>query len=168
MNDDRRYRLCKRTDLVRMSHTKTSQMFGLKPCKHAQRASNRLVPREFRNVSIFNIKSTGHFQTQPVTLILISVSSTCDLKSPRAHLHVVGMLRFMSHINQPSLPTLLSCSCVYFSLYGPFACISFRKLSRQLSAFSLCSSGLISASLVLSTIYLFMKLSFSPGIILTG
>ena len=25
--------------------------------------------------------------------------------SPRAHLHVVGMLRFMSDINQPSLPT---------------------------------------------------------------
>ena len=25
--------------------------------------------------------------------------------SPRVHLHVVGMLRFMSDINQPSLPT---------------------------------------------------------------
>ena len=27
------------------------------------------------------------------------------------------------------------CSCVYFCLYGPFNCISFRKFSRQLSAF---------------------------------
>ena len=49
------------------------------------------------------------------------------------------------------------CSCVYFCLYGPFNSISFQKFSRQLSAFSLRSSGLISASLVLSTMYLFMK-----------
>ena len=34
------------------------------------------------------------------------------------------------------------CSCVCFCLYGPLNCISFHKLSRQLSAFSLCSSGL--------------------------
>ena len=58
-------------------------------------------------------------------------------------------------------------SCVYFCLCGPFNCIPFQKFSRQLSAFSLCSSGLISASLVLSTI-LFMKLSLSPDIILSG
>ena len=50
------------------------------------------------------------------------------------------------------------CSCVYFCLYGPFDCISFRKFSRQLSTFSFCSSGLISALLVLSTIYLYESL----------
>ena len=66
--------------------------------------------------------------------------------------------------NQSSLP----CSCVSFCLYGPFHCISFHKFSRQLSAFSLCSSGLISAVLVLSTIYLFMKVSFRHDIILCG
>ena len=49
--------------------------------------------------------------------------------------------------------------CVCFSLYGCFNCISFHKFSRQLSAFSLCSSGLISALLVLSAIYLFMNQS---------
>ena len=31
--------------------------------------------------------------------------------------------------------SLLFCSCVYFCLYGPFNCISFRKFSRQLSVF---------------------------------
>ena len=46
----------------------------------------------------------------------------------------------------------LFCSCVYFCLHGPFHCVSFHKLSQQLSAFSLCSSGLIAAILVLSTI----------------
>ena len=46
---------------------------------------------------------------------------------------------------------LLFCSCACFCLYGSFNCISFHKFSRQLPAFSLCSSGLISALLVLST-----------------
>ena len=64
--------------------------------------------------------------------------------------------------------SFLFCSCVYFCLYGPFNCISFHKFSRQLSVFSLCSSGLISALLVLSTIFLFMKVSFCPDIIPSG
>ena len=75
--------------------------------------------------------------------------------SPRAHLHVVGLLSFMSltYANQPPPPPFFKfCSLVYFCLYGPFYCISFHKFSRQLSAFSLCFSGLISAILVLSTI----------------
>ena len=64
--------------------------------------------------------------------------------------------------------SFLFCSCVYFCLYGPFNCFSFHKFSRQLSALWLCSSGFISALLVLSTIYLFMKVFFSPDIILCG
>ena len=59
------------------------------------------------------------------------------------------------------------CSCVCFCLYGPFNCIPFHEFSRQLSAFSLCSSGLISAFLVLSTC-LVMKVSLSPDVILCG
>ena len=62
----------------------------------------------------------------------------------------------------------LFCSCVCFCLYGPFKCISFHKFSRQLSAFSPSSSGLTSALLVLSTMYLFMKVSLSPDVILCG
>ena len=62
--------------------------------------------------------------------------------------------------------SFLFCSCVCFCLCGPFNCISFHKLSRQLFAFSLCSSGLVSNLLVLSTIYLFMKVSLSPDVIL--
>ena len=60
------------------------------------------------------------------------------------------------------------CSCVYFCLYGLFNCISYHKVSRQLSAFSLCSFGLISALLVFSGRYFFTKVSFSPDIILSG
>ena len=57
---------------------------------------------------------------------------------------------------------------VLFCLYGPFNCILIRKFSRQLSAFTLCSSGLISAWMVFSTIYLFVKISFSPDVIFCG
>ena len=97
---------------------------------------------------------------------------TADLslvKSPQAHRHVVGMLPFTSltYTNR-ARPLLLFCSCVCFRLHSPFNCISFHKLSRQLSAFSLYSTGLISAFLVLSTLYLFMKVSFSPDIIPSG
>ena len=60
------------------------------------------------------------------------------------------------------------CSCVWFCPYGPFNSVSFHKFPRQLSAFSLCPSGLISALLVLSTAYLCMKVSFSPDIIHSG
>ena len=61
-------------------------------------------------------------------------------------------------INQPSLPTPFTLFLCLFLSYGPFTCISFHKFSRQLSVFSLCSPSLISASLVLWTIYLFVCL----------
>ena len=61
--------------------------------------------------------------------------------------------------------SFLFCSCVCFSLYDPFNCISFHKFFRQLSVFLLCSSDLNSALLVLSTIYLFLKVSLSLDII---
>ena len=59
-------------------------------------------------------------------------------------------------------------SCVSFSLYGSFNCISFHRFSRQLSAFSVCSSSLNSVLLVLLPIYLLVKVSRSPDIILCG
>ena len=51
--------------------------------------------------------------------------------------------------------SFLFCFCVCFCRYGPFNCILFRKFSRHFSVFSLCSSGLVSALLVFSTIYPF-------------
>ena len=104
-----------------------------------------------------------------------NLPATLDIKSipvrqsPRAHLHVVGMFAVCEFdINQPSLPTPFYSVLVFFCLYGPFNCILFHKFFRRLSVFSLCSSGLISALLVLSTIYLFVKVSLSPDIILCG
>ena len=64
--------------------------------------------------------------------------------------------------------SFLFCFCVCFYLYGPFNFISFLEFSRQLCVFSLSSFGLISALLVLSTVYLSVKISFSPDIIHSG
>ena len=93
------------------------------------------------------------------------------LPSPRAHLPSRGgdVAVYVQDINQPSLPTIFHSVLVStFFLYGPFNCISLHKSSQQFSAFSLCSSRLISALWVLSTIYLFMKVSLSPDIIFCG
>ena len=70
-----------------------------------------------------------------------------------------AVVAYAFDINQLSLPTpfFLFCSRVCFCLYGPFNCISFNKFCRQLSAFSLCSSSLMSVLLVLSTICLLWK-----------
>ena len=64
--------------------------------------------------------------------------------------------------------SFLFSSCVSFRLYGPFNCISFHKFYRELSDLSLCSSGVISAPMVLSTTCIFMKVSFSPDVIPSG
>ena len=94
---------------------------------------------------------------------------TLSLSSPRARLLVVGMLRFMSDIYQPrSFSSLYSVLVSISALYGPFNCTSFHTFSRQLSIFSLYSSGHISALLVLSTTYRYMKVSISPDIIRSG
>ena len=62
---------------------------------------------------------------------------------------------YVFEINQPSLSTPFYSVRVSVSVFMVlFNCISSHKFSRQLSDFSLCSSYLISASFVLSTIYI--------------
>ena len=82
--------------------------------------------------------------------------------SPRAYLHVVVMLWLMTWHKPTELAHfILFRSCFCFGLYGSLNCISFHKFSWQLSAFSLCSSSPISALLVPSITYIFMKVSLS-------
>ena len=76
---------------------------------------------------------------------------------------------YVFDINRPSLPIpFLFCSRVCFCLYGPFNCILFNQVSRQLSDISFSSSDLNSALLVLSTICLFIKVFLNPDIIHSG
>ena len=92
------------------------------------------------------------------------------LGSPCAHLHVVRMLRFMSARSQPSLPTpFFNWVLVSISVYMARSTV-FRSINvTDNSSFShSVFSGLISALLVLSSMHLFMKVFFSPDIILSG
>ena len=72
-------------------------------------------------------------------------------------------------INQPNLPSPFYFVLVFKSVFMALstAVHSISSPSNSLP-FSLCSSGLISVLLVLSTIYLFAKVSLSPDIILRG
>ena len=96
------------------------------------------------------------------------------LTSPRAHLHVVGFygLCFWHKPAERAHPFLF-CSCICFFLFvvvfmalpTVFHSINF---SPQLSDFSLCSFSLTSVLSLLSTIYLFTKVSRSSNIIVCG
>ena len=92
-------------------------------------------------------------------LLLLSVPAGSPSRGGDVTFHVWHKPTDLAH-------SFLFCSCVYFCFCVRFNCISFHKFFRQLSAFSLCSSGLISALLVLWTIQLFMKVSLSPGRVL--
>ena len=79
---------------------------------------------------------------------------------------------FKACLQSLSKATLRSLLCFFFHQLTlkteKNPCISVHNFSRQLSAFLLCSSGLISALRALSTIYLFTKVSPGPDIILCG
>ena len=102
----------------------------------------------------------------PVSLLLLLL--VLLILSPRAQLHVVGMLRFMSDINQPSLPTPFYSVPVSISVFMALSTVFQSINSPKSPFFSLCSSGLSSALLILSTIYLFMKVFLSPDVIPSG
>ena len=82
---------------------------------------------------------------------------------------LVGMLRFVFDINQPSLPVPLYSVLVSVSVFMALSTVFHFIISPDNSPpLSHSSSGLITALLVRSTAYLFMKVSFSPDIILRG
>ena len=75
---------------------------------------------------------------------------------------------YVFDINQPSMPTPFYSVLVSVSVFMALSTIFHSINSPDNSAFWLCFSRLISALLVFSTTYLFMKDSFSPDIILCG
>ena len=92
--------------------------------------------------------------------------STVPLGSPS---HGGDVEVYVFDINQPSLPTpfysVLASISVFMALSTTFHS---HKSSQLLSIFWFCSSSHISALLILSSTYLFMKISFSPDIIPSG
>ena len=74
---------------------------------------------------------------------------------------------YVKDINQRSLPTPFNSVLVSVSVFRAFSTVFHSMNSPDNSPFS-HSSGLIAALLVLSTICLFMEVSFSPDIIPSG
>ena len=104
-----------------------------------------------------------------VILLLLSVSDFYHVHVPASSPSCGGEVTvYVWHKPTELAHSFIFCSCVYYCLYGPFNCISFHQFYQQLSVFWLCSSGLMFALLVLSILYLFMKVSFSPDIIPSG
>ena len=93
----------------------------------------------------------------------------CVCMSPRAHLHLEGMLlSILFDISQPSLPTPFYSVLVSFSV--------FMALSTAFHSINSPDNSLLSHSVLLVlflpighlTIYLLMNASLSPDIILCG
>ena len=68
--------------------------------------------------------------------LFVSVSPSLSLTSRRAHLHVVGMLRFMTNINQPSVPTPFSSVLVSISVFMALSTVFHSIYSPEKSLFS--------------------------------
>ena len=107
------------------------------------------------------VTSTAVKDVEVLQKVLLKLQWSVPAGSPSRDGDVVVCVK---DVNQPSLSTPFY-SCAYFCLHGPFNCISFHKFSRQLFAFLLCPSGLNFALMVLSTIYLFMKVSAASALI---
>ena len=102
----------------------------------------------------FNCISFHKSSRQLSVLSLCSFGLLCSVlnlsrMSPRAHLHVVGMLWFMSDINQPSLPTIFYSVLVSVSVFMARPTVFHSINSPDSSPFShsglpvlsLCSTG---------------------------
>ena len=83
--------------------------------------------------------------------------------SPRAHLHVVGMIRFVSDINQPSLPTPFYSVLMSISVFTAHSTVFHSITSPDNSPFSDSVLPVLSLPyLVLSTLYLFYESLLQP------
>ena len=109
---------------------------------------------------LWEIKVTCHGESIPNTggnfTELCKGKSFLHHVSPRAHLHVVGVLQFMSDINQPSLPTPFYSVLVSISVFMALSTVFHSINSPNNSQFSD------------SVLPIFMKVSFSPDIIPSG
>ena len=85
-----------------------------------------------------------------------------------AHLHVVGMLQFMSHINKPSLPTPFYSVLVSISVFMALSTVFHSINSPDNSPFSDSNLPVLSLPYWSFQPYISMKVSFSPDIIPSG
>ena len=84
---------------------------------------------------------------------------------PRVHHHVVGMLRSMTDINQPSLPTPFCSVFVSISVLLALSTVFFPSVLLTTLRFL---TLFFRSNLCLSTLYFYVEVSFSPDVIPCG
>ena len=110
----------------------------------------------------------GQFRSSLLCSLLLMwclLKSTMNSVSAGSPSHGGDVTVYVWHKPTKLAHSFLFFSCVCFCLYGPFNCISFHIFSWQLCFLTLFFQSYLSALLVLSTVCLFMKVSFSPDII---
>ena len=135
-------------------------VFFSEQTQQPQNHHRHLLLGTYKSIKTYTQKATIRLLNHPTNQASKQASSWCQYQlfvyclklrhgtSLRAHLHVVRML---------CMPVFMALSTVFHSIN-----------STDNSVFSLCSSGLTSVLLVLSTIYLFTKVSLSPDVIPSG
>ena len=120
-------------------------------------------------VSFIIARKTFHFFKR-ICLVLLAVDISCvspwrisnvSFPPARAHFHVVGMLRFMSDIKQPSLPTPFYSVLVSISVLVALSTVFHSVNSHDNSPFS--RSVLPVLSLPYWSFQLYISLSKSPS-----
>ena len=102
------------------------QTFNLSSHLKNKTLSPQLRPQGWRSrwcrescwaVLILNRLTAVFAQPSVYTRVRVVAGQSLSREYPRAHLHMVGMLRFMSDINQPSLPTPFYAVLVSMSVF---------------------------------------------------
>ena len=112
-------------------------------CKTHWNAGMPYLPKELF-IMLTETKRKKENKQLPAFSVLVSLVSYITEDPHRLAFTWRGCCRLcLWHKPTEFAHSCLVCSCVCFCLYGPFNYISFYELFRQLSAFSLCSSGLM-------------------------
>ena len=135
-------------------------------CKLDVKSAEHVQPRFSSGVWGLSLCSCMRDTVILVILIFMTLSSL-PAGSPSPGGDVTFYVR---DINQPILPTPFNCVLVSVSVFMALSTLFHSMNSPGNCPFSLCSSSLIYALLVLSTVglCLFMKVSFSPDLIHSG
>ena len=161
------------------SDEKTSRLFLMVlifACEKVKEALCRTYQRKdcrkrafffcFLNESFLSFRKKTRTKTPTVMIFSLSHSPSSD---PAGSPSCGGdFAAYVFNIGQPSLPTPFHSVLVGVSVFMALSTVFHSINSPDNSPLSQCSSGLMSAVLVLSTTYLFLKVSFSPDIIICG
>ena len=119
---------------------------------------NSIVQALWNNVMWVNL------ECMQLTSCIVTFIVNDNCQSPWAHLHVVGMLQFMSNINQPSLPTPFYSVLVSISVFMALSTV-FHSINSPINS-PFCDSVLPVSSLPYWSFQLYISLRKSPSVLI--